>query len=70
MNRTGALARIAGIVAAAAWLAGVASMPAHARAAQERTVQDGVFSRAQAERGQALYAQRCASCHGPAMQGV
>jgi mono/diheme cytochrome c family protein len=69
-TKTGALVRIAGIVAAAAWLAGVASMPAHARAAQERTVQDGVFSRAQAERGQALYAQRCASCHGPAMQGV
>src|SRR5688572_24939892 len=38
--------------------------------AQERTVRDGVFSRAQAERGQALYAQRCALCHGPALQGV
>jgi len=38
--------------------------------AQERTVQDGVFSRAQASRGEAVYAQRCASCHGPALQGV
>ncbi len=38
--------------------------------AQERTVRDGVFSRAQAERGQALYAQRCALCHGAALQGV
>jgi mono/diheme cytochrome c family protein len=32
-----------------------------------RTVQDGVFSDAQATRGQALYAQRCAGCHGPAL---
>jgi mono/diheme cytochrome c family protein len=34
-----------------------------------RTVQDGVFSDAQATRGQALYAQRCAGCHGPALAG-
>ena len=33
------------------------------------TVQDGVFSDAQATRGQALYAQRCAGCHGPALAG-
>jgi mono/diheme cytochrome c family protein len=38
--------------------------------AQERTVQDGVFSRTQAARGEAIYAQRCASCHGPALLGV
>jgi mono/diheme cytochrome c family protein len=35
-----------------------------------RTVQDGVFSDAQATRGQALYAQRCAGCHGPALAGA
>src|SRR5687768_11985919 len=34
-----------------------------------RTVQDGVYSDAQATRGQALYAQRCAGCHGPALTG-
>ena len=34
------------------------------------TVQDGVFSDAQATRGQALYAQRCAGCHGPALAGA
>ena len=34
------------------------------------TVQDGVFTDAQATRGQALYAQRCAGCHGPALQGA
>ena len=38
--------------------------------AQERTVQDGIFSRAQAARGEPVYAQRCASCHGPSLQGV
>ena len=35
-----------------------------------RTVQDGVFSDAQATRGQTLYAQRCAGCHGPALTGA
>ena len=34
------------------------------------TVQDGVFSDAQATRGQALYTQRCAGCHGPALAGA
>jgi mono/diheme cytochrome c family protein len=31
------------------------------------TVQDGVYADAQAARGQALYAQRCAGCHGPVL---
>jgi mono/diheme cytochrome c family protein len=35
-----------------------------------RTVQDGVFSDAQATRGQALYTQRCAGCHGPELAGA
>src|SRR4029077_1143479 len=35
-----------------------------------RTVQDGVFSTAQATRGAALYEQRCAGCHGPALAGA
>ena len=34
-----------------------------------RTVQDGVYSDTQATRGQTLYAQRCAGCHGPALAG-
>ncbi len=41
-----------------------------APAAPTRTVQDGVYSDAQAARGQALYAQRCAGCHGPALAGA
>ena len=43
---------------------------AQAPAQPTRTVQDGVFSDAQATRGQALYAQRCAGCHGPALEGA
>jgi mono/diheme cytochrome c family protein len=38
--------------------------------APRRTVQDGVYTDAQAGRGQALYAQRCAGCHGPALEGA
>jgi quinoprotein glucose dehydrogenase len=38
--------------------------------APQRTVQDGVFSDEQAARGQALYAQRCAGCHGPTLEGA
>jgi mono/diheme cytochrome c family protein len=40
------------------------------KAQTSRTVQDGVFSDAQAARGQALYAQRCAGCHGPTLAGA
>ena len=34
-----------------------------------RTLQDGVFSSAQATRGRALYTERCAGCHGPDLTG-
>ena len=44
-----------------------ASIPIEAQAT--RTLQDGVFSDAQATRGQALYTQRCAGCHGPDLTG-
>ena len=44
-----------------------------ARPAQEpeatRTVWDGVFSEAQSKRGQALYNERCASCHSDSLGG-
>ena len=49
----------------------VTSISIDAQATQApRTVQDGVFSEAQVTRGQALYAQRCAGCHGPALAGA
>src|SRR5688500_3400906 len=34
-----------------------------------RTLQDGVFSDTQATRGNALYSQRCAGCHGADLTG-
>ena len=42
------------------------------RAAQPsaRTTNDAVFSAEQAERGQALYQQQCAACHGQALAGA
>ncbi|MEK6285009.1 MAG: cytochrome c [Acidobacteriota bacterium] len=34
-----------------------------------RSVWDGVFTKEQATRGEALYAQHCSSCHGPDLAG-
>ena len=39
-------------------------------AQQPTTVNQGVYTQAQASRGQAVYKDRCASCHGNALQGV
>ena len=36
---------------------------------RQRTVWDGVYSSAQADRGSALYMQRCAVCHGVTLGG-
>jgi mono/diheme cytochrome c family protein len=38
--------------------------------AQTRPVRDGVYTEAQATRGQALYKQQCASCHGETLGGA
>src|SRR5271154_6412699 len=35
----------------------------------ERSVWDGVYTAEQAKRGEALYANNCASCHGSALGG-
>jgi mono/diheme cytochrome c family protein len=48
----------------------------HARAQSRPTVLDGVFSEAQAKRGETTYASRCAECHegadvdGPTLEGA
>lgn len=34
-----------------------------------RSVWDGVFSEAQAKRGEALFNENCVSCHGPMLEG-
>lgn len=34
-----------------------------------QTTQDGVYSDAQAKRGEAVYGKNCATCHGPNLEG-
>ena len=58
-----ALATCAGVA-----LAGALPAPLHAQ--QARTAADGVYSSEQAGRGQKLYGERCASCHGPTLGGA
>ena len=38
-------------------------------AAQQRTVWDGIYTDEQAARGEMLYAERCAKCHGDTLGG-
>jgi mono/diheme cytochrome c family protein len=45
----------------------LASPAVHAQ--QARTTRDGVYSAAQAKRGEAIYQQRCGSCHGATLGG-
>src|SRR5260370_38379382 len=47
----------------------VVSFGVPVQAQQARTANDRVYSDAQAKRGQALYQERCASCHGEALRG-
>jgi mono/diheme cytochrome c family protein len=48
-----------------------AALAIHAQAqSPSRSARDGVYSGAQAGRGQALYKDKCASCHGPALSGA
>jgi len=37
--------------------------------AQEKSVWDGIYTDAQADRGKQLYSDACASCHGPELTG-
>ena len=61
-------ARIAGvsILAVAAFAIGAAVLAEDTT----RSVWDGVYTEAQAKRGEALYRQSCASCHGVALEGI
>lgn len=38
-------------------------------AEQDKTVWDGVYTEAQAKRGEALWGEKCAKCHGPDLTG-
>jgi mono/diheme cytochrome c family protein len=56
-----------GVATCAALIAGVFSVTTLAQSS--RTVRDGVYTDAQATRGSAIYKEKCASCHGPALGG-
>ena len=55
--------RSLGIALLSLWAAGVAAQ-------EERSVKDGVYSEEQAKRGEAVYAESCANCHGERMEGI
>jgi S-disulfanyl-L-cysteine oxidoreductase SoxD len=43
--------------------------PLAVQAQTKQSVWDGVYTDGQADRGRAQYAQRCAMCHGPVLEG-
>jgi hypothetical protein len=59
--------RIAFLLVASVWMMGVAGRSMHAE--QSKSVWDGVFTAEQAKRGEAVYTENCASCHGGDMSG-
>ncbi len=60
------LTRLAFASLPVAWLTLLTVAP---HAAQEQSVNSGVYTEAQATRGAAVYAKECASCHGPGLDG-
>lgn len=57
---------IGGVIA----LASVSFAAAALAQSASRTIWDGVYTSEQATRGQAVYAARCAACHGASLSGV
>jgi mono/diheme cytochrome c family protein len=55
--------RIIGIGLLSLWAAGVGAQ-------DERSVKDGVYTEEQAKRGEAVYNETCANCHGEHMEGA
>ena len=51
-----------------AWLAGAAAL-ALVQGQAPASVRDGIYSVEQARRGESLYRQECASCHGEKLEG-
>lgn len=70
------LAAFAGVPATAliVYLVVLSAQPASSQSTQTAPVEshsvwDGVYTQAQAQRGQALYTQQCSSCHGEKLTG-
>lgn len=61
------MTKTVGMLAAGALIVWMLVATAGAQAA--RSVNDGVYSEAQAQRGKALYADTCAACHGDNLEG-
>jgi mono/diheme cytochrome c family protein len=57
--------RMAGICWFAALLVAVSAQTGYAQAAPEKTIWDGVYTDAQATRGQKVAQQNCGACHAP-----
>jgi mono/diheme cytochrome c family protein len=55
---------------AALFVAAMVSSSLTVHAGQARTAQEGVYTDAQAKRGQDLFTGRCVSCHGRELQGL
>lgn len=62
--------RFAAVVLAISSVHGAAVGVAALQAGQSKTTWDGVYTEAQAKRGETLYSQSCASCHGPDLAGL
>ncbi len=54
-----------GAAALAAWACLIAVLASTAAAQEKRSVKAGVYTAAQADRGQTLFRSKCASCHAP-----
>ena len=62
-------ARTAGLALAGLTVMGTI-VPAIRAQETTRSVWDGVYTEAQAKRGEAVYRQSCASCHGVTLEGI
>jgi quinoprotein glucose dehydrogenase len=51
------------VIAALASLV-LADMPAHAGQGTTKTIWDGVYTKGQAQKGEAIYNEKCSKCHG------
>jgi len=65
MRISAAFIVVTGLYVAAAATAGRAAI-----AQEGKTTQDGVYTEAQAKRGEVAYGQYCAKCHGPDLSGA
>ena len=59
-----------GVVLLAAWTAGWGFEAGASQESAPQTIWSGVYTEAQAKRGETTYGKACASCHAPDLSGV